>query len=529
LLAANEGSFDLYPRRPDLDVLGYRYALTLSDSTDEIRMEATVELRFVSGGRADLGLDLVGKGEDGRGMTVDGVSDSSGPLAFRHRENRLEITLRAPGATGNVTRVFVRYHGVPAAALKIGPNRHGDRTFASDNWPDLARNWLVGIDHPYDKATSEFVVTAPAHYQVVSNGLLVEETDLDGGMRRTHWRQSVPIATWLQTIGVARFAVEHSGSADGIPIQAWVYPQDRERGFADFGGPTAAALRFYGERVGPYAYEKLANVESTAAGGGMEAATAIGYTERLIGSPRAREVVVHEIAHQWFGNAVTESDWDDVWLSEGFATYFTLLFTEHDAGRDAFVAGLERSRAMVLDYDAKHPGYRVIHDGLRDMKQVTSTQTYQKGAWTLHMLRGIVGTETFWRGIRSYYREYRNGNATTADFRRVMEQVAGRPLDWFFRQWLTRSGAPTIDGKWRFDSRAGAVRLTLRQTQPGEPFRVPMEVGIREGGQLRIERIELAGSSGTFELHAEQEPESVSLDPRFFVLMNATLGRGGTR
>jgi len=182
---------------------------------------------------------------------------------------------------------------------------------------------------------------------------------------------------------------------------------------------------------------------------------------------------------------------------------------------------------MVLDYDAKHPGYRVIHDGLRDMKQVTSTQTYQKGAWTLHMLRGLVGTETFWRGIQSYYRLYLNGNATTDDFRRVMERASGRPLDWFFRQWLTRSGAPTVEGEWRFDSRAGVVRLALRQTQPGEPFRLPIEVGIREGGQLRIERIELDGGAGSFELPVEQEPESVSLDPRFFVLMNARLEREG--
>ncbi|MEZ4455429.1 MAG: M1 family metallopeptidase [Gemmatimonadales bacterium] len=407
---------DGYPRRPDLDVLAYRYELALSDSSDEIRMAATVEFRFVAGGRADLGLDLVGARTDGRGMTVDDVRDATGTLSFTHRNDRLEIALRAPGAAGQLARVVVRYHGIPAAALKIGPNRHGDRTFASDNWPDLARNWLVGIDHPYDKAMSEFVVTAPAHYQVVSNGLLVEETDLAGGLRRTHWKQSVPIATWLQTIGVARFAVEHSAPAEGIPIQAWVYPQDRDQGFADFGGPTAAALRFYNERVGPYAYEKLANIESTAAGGGMEAATAIGYTERLIGTPRAREVIVHEIAHQWFGNTVTESDWDDVWLSEGFATYFTLLFTEHDAGRDAFVAGLERSRATVLAYDSAHPGYRVVHDGLRDMKQVTSSQTYQKGAWTLHMLRGIVGTETFWRGIREYHRRFRTATRPRTTF-----------------------------------------------------------------------------------------------------------------
>ena len=195
----------------------------------------------------------------------------------------------------------------------------------------------------------------------------------------------------------------------------------------------------------------------------MEAASAIGYTERLIGTARAGEVVVHEIAHQWFGNAVTERDWNDVWLSEGFATYFTLLFTEYDRGRDAFVEGLKKSRTTVLDYDAKHPGYRVVHENLTDMKQVTSSQTYQKGAWTLHMLRGIIGTDAFWQGIREYYRQYRNANATTEDFRRIMEETSGRDLDWFFRQWLTRSGSPTVAGTWRYDPATKQVELELAQ------------------------------------------------------------------
>ena len=288
-----------------------------------------------------------------------------------------------------------------------------------------------------------------------------------------------------------------------------------------------AALRFFSDRVGPYSYEKLANLESVAAGGGMEAASAIGYTERLIGTPRVREVIVHEIAHQWFGNAVTEQDWNDVWLSEGFATYFTLLFTEFDAGRDAFVAGLQQSRTTVLDYDAKHPGYRVVHANLTDMKQVTSGQTYQKGAWTLHMLRGIVGTETFWRGIRTYYQTYRDANATTDDFRRIMEATAGRDLGWFFRQWLTRSGAPKVDGVWRYDPATHMIEINLNQTQTGEAFRVPLEVGIRASADspLRIEPIELTAGRGRFLIDSDREPASVTLDPNLWVLMEARLVR----
>ncbi len=527
ILAIGWAPADPYPRNADLDVIGYRYDLALSDSSDQIRMEAGIEFRLLAAGRTRLALDLVGRGDSGRGMVVDQVTDADGPLSFSHRANRLDISLRRPGRSGERSRLSIRYHGVPAAALKIGPNKSGQRTFSSDNWPDLARHWLVGVDHPYDKATSEFIVTAPAHYQVVSNGLMVEETDLAGGFRRTHWRQSVPIATWLQTLGVARYAVEHSGTVDGTPVEAWAYPADRERAFADFGGPTKAALRFYNEWVGPFAYEKLANVESVAAGGGMEAATAIGYSERMIGTARVREVVVHEIAHQWFGNAVTESDWNEVWLSEGFATYFTLLFTEYEAGRDAFVDGLLKSRASVLEYDAKHPGYRVIHANLTNMAEVTSSQTYQKGAWTLHMLRGLIGSDRFWRGIREYYRQYRDANATTEDFRRIMEGVSGQDLDWFFRQWLTRSGAPKLEGGWRYDAGAKRIEITLEQTQAGEPFRVPLEIGIRFAGEstLRTERVEITGGQARVAFDSTREPAAVVLDPNLWVLMESRFDR----
>ena len=152
----------------------------------------------------------------------------------------------------------------------------------------------------------------------------------------------------------------------------------------------------------------------------MESASAIFYDDDVVTgvrSERWRNVIIHEIAHQWFGNSVTEYDWDDVWLSEGFATYFTLLFIEHAYGRDAFVEGLLKSKESVLKFQHANPEYTIIHKNLSDMSQVLTNQIYQKGAWTLHMLRGVVGTEAFWQGIRQYYQTFRDANATTADFR----------------------------------------------------------------------------------------------------------------
>ena len=290
----------------------------------------------------------------------------------------------------------------------------------------------------------EFIVTAPAHYQVVSNGLKIEETDLPGGMRKTHWKQSVPIASWLYVLGVARFAVQYVGQFDNKSIETWVYYQDRDAGFYDFAEPTKQALEFYSNYVGPFVYERLANIQSNSVSGGMEAASAILYSENSVVGDRNvrwRNVVIHEIAHQWFGNSVTEHDWDDVWLSEGFATYFTLLFIEHAYGRDAFITGLADSKKRVDEFHSKNPTYRIVHDNLQDMEQVTSSQTYQKGSWILHMLRGVVGTENFWKGIRSYYGKYINNNATTADFRKEMEEASGLDLKDFFDQWLYNPGA----------------------------------------------------------------------------------------
>ena len=147
----------------------------------------------------------------------------------------------------------VRYRGVPADGLRLIDNMHGERTIFSESWPDRGRQWLPMIDHPYDKATGEFIITAPAHYQVVANGLLFEEVDLPGGVRRTHWKQSVPIATWLYAIGVARFATRHFDVVRGVPQQAWVFPQDMEEGYRGFEFTGRRAFEYFSDWIGPYA------------------------------------------------------------------------------------------------------------------------------------------------------------------------------------------------------------------------------------------------------------------------------------
>jgi aminopeptidase N len=526
-LAASAAHADTYPRNPRIDVRHYAFTLELQDQHDRIAGSAAIDVLFTRDGETSLRFDLVNRDSaTGKGMTVEGVTAGGADVAHVHRGDVLTITLPRPSTRGQQLRVHVAYSGVPASGLRIADNRYGDRTFFSDNWPNRARHWLPTVDHPYDKATAEMVVTAPAHYQVVSNGLLIEQTDLPGSRRRSHWRQSVPIAPWLYVLGVARFAVQHVDTFQGKAIQTWVYAQDRDKGFYDFAVPTRAALEYYTDKVGPFAYEKLANVQSNSVSGGMEAASAIFYSESsVVGdrNERWRNVVIHEIAHQWFGNAVTESDWDDVWLSEGFATYFTLLFIEHQYGRDEFLRGLASSRERILAFDKEQPDYRVVHDNLDDMSKVTTGQIYQKGAWILHMLRGVAGDEAFWAGIRSYYQAHMNGHATTADFRAAMERASGRDLRQFFDQWLTRGGLVRLSGDWQHDARTGVVTIRLTQTDRSRTFAMPIQVAVYQAGNPAptISTVEVSDPVHEFRLAAPARPERIVLDPSHLVLMEA--------
>ncbi|MFP5378297.1 MAG: M1 family metallopeptidase [Vicinamibacteria bacterium] len=511
---------DTYPRQPGIDVLHYAFTVALSPDSAAIEARAAITLRVVDASAREVALDLVGA-DAGTGMTVAAVTREGAAVAFTHDGDRLRLPLPAGATAGDQVTFSVSYGGVPREGLRVHATRHGARAVFSENWPNRARHWLPMVDHPYDKATGEFMVTAPAAYQVVANGRLVETRDVGDGRRLTHWRQSAPIASWLYAIAAAPFSVHHAGEVYGTPVQSWVYPEDREAGQALFEETTRSAMTFFTERIGPYPYDKLANIQAAGLNGGIEYASAIFYGENGVGEGRGP--VVHEVAHQWWGNAVTERDWDDIWLSEGFATYFTLLHTEHAAGRDAFVDGLRRSRDTVLQTTLKLPDTPVIHRNLDDMDRVLNALVYQKGGWVLHMLRREIGTDRFWEGMREYYRTYRDGNASTDDLRRVMEQVSARDLDAFFSQWLTRAGVPRLEGRWRHDAARGQIVVSVRQTQEGAPYALSLDVGLRMAGALvpRVERVSLDAREATFTFAADAAPDEVVLDPDTWLLFDA--------
>jgi aminopeptidase N len=518
---------DKYPKNHTIDIIHYKFELSLSDLSDEIIGTASLRILFKTDDSKKIRLDLINKSDarKGKGMVIDSIYSHLDKIKYTHSNDEIFLFFDTPPKKDEKLDISIAYRGIPAGGLKIGPTKYGDRSFFNENWPNLARHWLPSIDHPYDKATSEFIVKAPSKYKVVSNGLLQEETHLDESYTLTHWKQSVPVSPWLFVLGVAEFAVQMVDEFEGKSIQTWVYPQDRVAGFLDFSYPTKEVLSFYSSYVGPFAYEKLANIQSPSVGGGMETSSAIFYGENLVtGKPdnkRLEDVVIHELAHQWFGNAVTESTWDDAWLSEGFATYFTLLYQEYAYGHQEYINRLKLAKRRIDHYTKTDSTFSIISDRTAESGIVTNMLTYQKGAWILHMLRHKIGHVAFKNGIQSYYKKYFNSTASTDDFLAAMEKSSRMDLKKFFKQWLYQPEPLKIKTSYVYDETLSELQLKVEQIQSsGILFEFPLEMEIYHPQMFgtTFHEFDIKKKVTILKIPMKMSPGGIKFDPRTILL-----------
>ena len=518
------------PYAAGFDALHYRVAVEIPDTGAYIRGTTTIDIRL-SAPRDTLVLDLTGLRVN---AVHAGTSATLSPAAFRQTDGRLRVAVPAGARAGDTLHVRVEYEGTPDDGLLIRPNLHGARSVFADNFPDRGRFWFPSIDHPGDKATVEYEVRVPASWEVVANGRRAgADSDAarpaDGVWR---WRMEAPIPTYTMVIGAADFAVgtvarcARGGPTpirpDGcVHVSYWAYPQDSAKAATAF-ARAGDMIEYYAGRFGPYPYHKLAHVQSSTRFGGMENAGAIFYSERAINAGRLGEVTVaHETAHQWFGDAVTESMWNDAWLSEGFATYFGMQYFERAESVAHFRELLAGSARGYLESQVTHLAMvdtlRVPDDNLMSLLNANS---YNKGGQLLHMLRGVLGDDAFFRGIAAYYRRHVNGNARTVDLRQALEETSGRSLDWFFEQWAYRPGYPIYRVTHSWDAVASEVEVRVEQVQDADwpAFRMPVEFAFETpAGELR-RTAEVAGRLARIRFALPAAPAAVRLDPDGWIL-----------
>jgi aminopeptidase N len=476
------------------DVLSYHLAIELSDSSDVIHVNQELKAVLTNHSKR-LSFDLRSVDQNGKGMRIHSLQVDGQSISFKH-ENNLLLVSGLDRQQGDTLTIHLSFSGVPADGLIIGKNKFGNRTFFGDNWPNRAHHWFACNDHPSDKALISYEVRAPWKYQVIANGTLIEKRRLSSDENVWYYKADYELPTKVMVIGVAEFSEVTFGpvNSEGIPVSAWVYPQNEKEGFYDM-ELAVSILNWFENKISAYPFDKLANVQSTTRYGGMENASCIFYDENAITGKRTMEsLIAHEIAHQWFGNSASEKDWPHLWLSEGFATYLTNVYIQETKGEKAFFEQLDKDAKRIFAFNRKFP-LPVIDTISKDLNFLLNANAYQKGGWVLHMLRSEIGDRLFWTAVRSYYESYKFGNASSQDFQQIVEEVCACPMDYFFDQWLRQSGHPTLS--FGVKKKRKSTSITLQQLQSAI---FSAEVGIqvvKENGDLELFKIPLTkGVSG---------------------------------
>jgi len=374
------------------------------------------------------------------GLTVDAVTVAGAPAAFTRRGHELAITPAAALPAGAAFTATVAYRGIPApiADPSVGFSRIGwqqeEDTIFVINEPSGAMTWFPGNNHPRDKATFTFRITAPEPFVVAANG--VETEVINNGATRTYvWEMRQPMATYLAAIYLGDFEIVTASGPDGEPIRHY-FPPELEASERRAFDRVPAMMAFYSELLdAPYPFEVY---------GGVVAPLELGYamenqTMNLFGLDSADELTIaHELMHEWFGNHVTLGDWQDIWLNEGFAFYLPMMWAESVDMLDTDAMALSQWRMLDI--------YGSIGPATVPPEELFGSSVYVRGGLTLHALRRTVGDELFREILREYYRRHAGGNATTADFIAAANAVSGQDLTGFFDAWLYQEELPPLPG-----------------------------------------------------------------------------------
>jgi len=505
----------------EFDVYFYEIDIGIDPNQETIAGSVTIRAKSLVPALEHLSFDLSSR------MIVSAISGNG--VRYTHANDLVQIDLDRSYGLGEEVIVIINYHGKPSIKPGFNPmtfdRSRGVVTISSESCPFYARYWWPCKDRPDDKPDSmDIKVRVPANLTVASNGILIEINDNGDGTKTHHWKVRHPIATYLVAITISNYRVitDHYVHPDGdtLSIMHFVYPEYYNKavvGFSVINQMIEVLESYYGRY--PFYGEKFGVAQYVGYWGGMEYQTLVCLQPYYVTDNHQYDaVLVHELAHQWWGDCITPKDFHHSWISEGFATFSEALYFGHLEGQNRY-----RSY-MINENSAKsYKGIMYRHD-ISDPNQIYAGIVYYKGAWVLHMLRHVVGEENFWMALNVFRSKFQYSSATTEDLQQAFEQIAGKSLDWFFSQWVYGPNYPQYRYGFHQEKQDSFYKLfvMVRQDQTDAPlFIMPIDLAIKTAASETTVTALVADRLEKFVITLPDSILEVQFDPEDWVLKSA--------
>jgi aminopeptidase N len=454
----------------NFDVIYYELDISVNPETEILDGSVNIQAISEVDGLTQMTLDLFDN------MTVSTVSGNVNN--YTHANNLLILDLDRTYNLSETISVTVFYSGFPTRVGDFNPFVF-DQTrgvISSESCPFYARCWWPCKDRPDDKAqTMDIKITVPLNLTVASNGALVNVENNGDGTKTHNWQVRNPIPTYLVAVTISDYQVMRDeyidSEQDTLQIMHFVLPEhynDATTYFAHVNQSINILSSYFGKY--PFMNEKYGIAEYVGYWAGMEYQTLTCIAPAYISR---EDILVHELAHQWWGDCVSPKDFHHTWLSEGFAVFAEALYYGHLEGQEKYFDYMNNENSAL---NLKGRMYR---DNVTDPDEVYGYIVYNKGAWVIHMLRHVVGEEKFWAALNEYFNRHKYDSATTEDFLDACETVTGDSLDWFFHQWVYEPNYPTYAYGWQRELMTGGYvyKLFIDQVQTNAPlFKMPVDL-----------------------------------------------------
>ncbi|NOX18148.1 MAG: T9SS type A sorting domain-containing protein [Chlorobi bacterium] len=510
-----------YPGDETIDVTYYKLDFEITADPDYINGYTQIDFVSLQNDLTNFFLDFA----DGR--QVDSVVMNGAQLNFVYANDKIEITLSSALAQNEKASVKVYYQGDPESSGGFGS--FAFETHGAQNTPVIwslsepygAMYWFPSKDTPADKVDSSDVwVSCADNLYAVSNGTLIAKKRIGGGKFQFQWKNHYPIAGYLISIAITDYAI-YKNQFEYEPdkfmdVIHYNYPENLGNSRKSLLDETVNMLDVFSEKYGPYPFlkEKYGHAEFGWSGG-MEhqTCTSIGYY--------AESIIAHELAHQWFGDKITCADWHHIWLNEGFATYSESVYDEVKYGKNQYDQDINSEMG-----NAKRAVGSIWVQDISSVSQIfNGPRSYSKGAVVLHMLRGVLGKETFFNVLKTYLADpdLAYGVATTEDFQAVAEEVSGEDLDYFFSEWIYGENYPIYSYEWGYapsDQGGYNCWIDISQTQNTNPtyFTMPVQIKVITTGDDTYHTFFNDKMNQTFAFQTDSEPLTIQFDPDNLIL-----------